>query len=124
MSGEESSSDCAQLLEVAYRQTLARFHDQVSKGERDPLVELPTYRKQRRNYATLLRLGTIPDEARELAEQLLNTHQLSLDSEARDAFERDTTSLLIRLYDAFIESANEYGSRNVGGNTPNDQGNK
>lgn len=104
MDGKETSSEQGRLLEAAYEQTLARYHEEVARGERDAVAELAIYRKRRRDYATLLRLDTIPDEARQLAEQLLATHRLFLAPNARRAFERDTAFLLIRLYDAFIDS--------------------
>lgn len=124
MNSNETSSEYGQLVEAAYRQTLARFNEEVATGERDPVAELPAYRKRRRDYATLLRLDTVPEEARELTEQLLATHHLSLEPDARRSFERDIASLLIRLYEAFIRSAEERQERSGSRTTRNDQGNK
>src|SRR5690606_17804575 len=98
-------SATGQLIEAAYRQTLARFREEVADGRRDALAELPAYRRRRRDYLTLRRLERIPEEARELAEQLLRTHGVNLDAAARETFEREVTDLLIRLYEAFIAHA-------------------
>ena len=95
----------AQLIEAAYRQTLARFEKEVAEGRRDPGAELAKYRRQRRDYASLLRINQVPEEAKALAEQLLQSHELELDAARRDAFERDVAALLIRLYDDFIAAA-------------------
>lgn len=101
----------AQLIEAAHRQTVARFEKEVAEGARDAQAELAEYRRQRRNYASLLRMNRIPDEAKALANQLLQAHNLVLDGVSGEAFERDVAKLLIRLYDAFIARATAQGSR-------------
>lgn len=91
-----------QLLEAARRQALARFEKDVEAGKLDPAAEITKYRRQQRDYRTLLRMNRIPDEARGLASRLLQTHELALTAAMRQEFERDVTQLLIRLYDEFI----------------------
>ncbi|HEX7029781.1 MAG TPA: hypothetical protein VF254_04235 [Gammaproteobacteria bacterium] len=109
----------ASLIEAAYRQTLARFDREVENGERDPQAEIGVYRRRRRDYESLLRMGDVPDEARELAARLLETH--GLQPASRRQFEEDVGRLLIRLYAAFIERA----GKPAGGSTPNsDQGSR
>lgn len=111
MAPAADSDKLAKLIEMAHRQTLASFEKEVSEGTRDPRKELAEYRRRRRDYATLLRMGRIPDEAGSLAEQLLQSHSLVLDGSARQAFDHDVAGLLIRLYDDFIERATNHGSR-------------
>ena len=106
MTMNHGSRDTApdKLIDAAYAQTLARFKDEVARGERDVVAEMPEYRRRRRDYASLLRMGTLPEEARALAGQLLETHGMNLRDDARQEFERAVTQMLIRLYDAFIDS--------------------
>lgn len=111
MAPEADNDTLAQLIEVAHHQTLARFEKEVFEGSRDPREELAEYRRRRRDYASLLRMGRVPDEAGSLAEQLLQSHNLVLSGAARQAFERDVAGLLIRLYDDFIVHATTQGSR-------------
>ncbi|HEX6928929.1 MAG TPA: hypothetical protein VF267_06745 [Gammaproteobacteria bacterium] len=92
------------LIDATYRQALATFEKEIENGERDPAAELATYRRRRRDYASLLRLGQVPDEARELAGRLVETHDLD---NAGQPFEEAVTRLLIRLYDAFIARAEQ-----------------
>jgi len=94
-----------QLIEAAYRQTLARFETEVRDGTRNALTELATYRQQRRDYVSLLRMESVPDEAHALAERLLQTHNLVLPAAMQKTFEMNVTRLLIRLYDDFIAAA-------------------
>ena len=90
-----------QLIDAAYHQTLARFESEVADGRRDSHAELTDYRRRRRDYASLLRSGRIPEEAQTLAERLLQSHKLATSGEFRSEFEKDVARMLIRLYDAF-----------------------
>ena len=104
--------DLEQLLVVAERQTLAAFDKDISEGKRNPLEETPDYLRRRRNYATWSRMDTAPEEARELAAQLLANRPLSLDEAERAEFELAVTRMLVRLYDQFLERATRnQGSR-------------
>lgn len=107
----EESSDA--LIEAAYRQALARFEKEVADGERDPGAEIAVYRRRRRDYASLLRIGHVPDEARELAGRLLET-QGAKPASTRE-FEMDVGRLLVRLYTAFIEHAEKRGGSSTQG---------
>ena len=113
MSSDTDQELLTQLIEAAYRQTLASFDKEVAEGRRNPVEELAEYRRQRRDYASLLRSGRVPDEAKALADRLLESHGLSLPREARTRFESDVAGLLVRLYDAFIlrSSSKTQGSR-------------
>lgn len=106
---EHDAPQYVRLIEAAFRQTLARFDEEVRRGERNPAAELATYRRRRRDYATALRIDRVPDEARELAERLLAAHGMTPGPAARKTFERDVLRMLVRLYDAFAERAQ--GSR-------------
>lgn len=97
-----------QLIEAAYRQTLARFESEVESGSRDSTAELAEYRRQRRDYASLLRSGRIPEEAHTLAENLLHTHNLQVDDAFRFEFEQNLARMLIRLYDAFASHTEKH----------------
>lgn len=101
----------ARLIEVAHHQTLARFEKETSEGTRDAPAELAEYRRQRRDYASLLRIGRIPEEARELSLRLLETQGIALPAAMREKFERDVTALLIRLYDEFIARTTSQDNR-------------
>lgn len=112
MSANPDSKALDQLIEAAYRQTLARFESEVESGNRDSTAELADYRRQRRDYASLLRSGRIPEEAHALAEKLLQTHNLSVEGAFRFEFEQNLTRMLIRLYDAFASHTEKrYGNR-------------
>ncbi|HEX6927895.1 MAG TPA: hypothetical protein VF267_01500 [Gammaproteobacteria bacterium] len=115
---ESADSAAARLIEAAFRQTLARFEQEAASGARDPGAEIDVYRRRRRDYASLLRLEQIPEEARELAAHLLDTQGAAFDSLHqndfdRNDFDRDVARMLIRLYDAFIATAmnRDQGSR-------------
>ena len=105
-----NEAELERILEAAHRQTLASFRDQVARGERNPVAERAEYRRRRRDYATCLRMDTVPEEARALAGRLLETHGLSLPPEARGEFERAVLKMLLRLYDAFLDETGQ-GSR-------------
>lgn len=94
-----------QLLEAAYRQALAGFHDEVAHGRRNPVAEVAEYRRRRRDYATALRIENVPHEAKTLARRLRETHNLALDEEGVAEFDGQVTQMLVRLYDAFIAAA-------------------
>lgn len=108
MPTDPSEDALSQLIEAAYRQTLARFEKEIAEGTRDAQAELGDYRRQRRNYASLLRLGQVPEEAKALADRLLQSHNLVLPVAVQDEFERDVARLLIRLYDEFIAHTDQY----------------
>lgn len=93
------------LIEAAYVQALALFRKEAGDGTRDPRQEVPVYRRRRRDYLLLLRLGRAPDEARRLAATLLDTHGIDPDPARREQFETDVTRMLARLYDAFLAEA-------------------
>lgn len=102
----------AQLLAAAARQTRSRFEQEVREGKRDPVAELAAYKRQRRHYASLLRMGEIPVEARELAERLLDNNKLKPDPEQRRAFDIAVAEMLLALYADFIATGEStQGSR-------------
>ncbi|HEX7046895.1 MAG TPA: hypothetical protein VF275_04935 [Gammaproteobacteria bacterium] len=114
MTPQSEDNQTQELIEAAYRQTLATFEQEVARGERDPLAEITIYRRRRRDYESLLRIGQLPDEARELAQRLLETHGLAPAS--RQEFETEVARLLVRLYAAFIDCAERKGSDSTQGN--------
>lgn len=105
----EGKTALQNLLDAAFREALKKFAADVERGEIDPLRQRDEFRRRQRDYSSRLRMQDVPDEARQLAAHLLQTHQISLDDTARETFEFDVTRLLIRLYDAFIEAARDNG---------------
>lgn len=101
----------AQLLEAARRETVERFEKEVAEGTRDAQAELAEYRRQQRDYTSLLRMNMTPEEAKVLAHRLLQTHNLVLHGTSLQSFEREVAQLLIRLYDDFIARTTNQGSR-------------
>ncbi len=96
-----------QLLDAAFAETLAKFREQVQRGEIDPQAEREECRRRRRDYATSLRMGSVPDEAMTLAARLLQDSGLKLSAEETAAFRIDVTHMLIRLHEAFIAAADQ-----------------
>lgn len=92
-----------QLIEVARRQTLAAFEQEVRAGKRDPSSEVAIYQQRLRDYRTWLRLEQAPDEARELAAKLLADHGFEPSSATRHAFELSVTRMLAGLYADFLQ---------------------
>lgn len=99
----EDSQPLEQLLEVARRQTLAAFEQEVRAGTRDPATEIAIYQRRLRDYRTWLRLEQAPDEVRELAAKLLADHGFAPSPDTRHEFELSVTRMLAALYVDFLK---------------------
>lgn len=99
----EEQQQLEQLIEIARRQTLAAFEQEVRAGKRDPSSEIAIYQRRWRDYRTWLRLEQAPDEARELAAKLLDDYGFEPSPGTRHAFELSVTRMLAGLYDDFLQ---------------------
>lgn len=100
-----------QLLDAAFRRTLAQFRDETARGERKPEEETEIYRRRRRDYASWLRRESPAPEAMDLAGTLLGERRRELNDDEFEAFATDTTRMLIDLYAAFLAETGQSGSR-------------
>lgn len=97
------------LLEAAFHEALKKFAADVHQGLIDPVLEQDEFRRRRRDYASSLRMGSVPDEAMALAAHLLQSHKLHPAPGALADFQVSVTRLLIRLHDAFIDASRDHG---------------
>ena len=98
------------LLEAAFHEALKKFDADVRQGLIDPVLEQDEFRRRRRDYASSLRMGSVPDEAVALAAHLLQSRKLHPAPGALADFQVAVTRLLIRLYDAFIDAPRDPGT--------------